>query len=463
MKFFGLTITRTKAPANLRTPESRGGWYPLVREGFSGAWQQNVDTPLVDVLSHPTVFACVTLIANDLSKMRCELVVERDNDVWEPFDSPSFSPVLRDPNHYQTPLQFFRSWFISINTAGNTYVLKQRDDRGVVRRMYVLDPWRVKPLIAPDGSVFYELKTDSLSQVPESPLGNGNVVVPASEIMHDLVNPLFHPLVGIAPLYASGVAAVLGLTIQNNSTHFFGKGARPGGIITAPGAVSDTTANALKAYWQENFTGTGAGTVAVVGDGLKYEPMAQPAVDAQLNEQWMSASQAIADAFHVPFYLVGGPMPNYNNIQAQTVQYFTQCIQPLSTSCEQVLDKGLGLSPDKIAGERYGTQFNVNDLLWMDSATMMSVIKEGTGAGVLTPNEGRAQLNRGPVEGGDTPYLQQQYVSLVAAARNSEAPPVTPPQPPTPAVEMPTPAMSRAMVRASFSDRLEKRLGVRAA
>ncbi len=53
----------------------------------------------------------------------------------------------------------------------------------------------------------------------------------------------------------------------------------------------------------------------------------------------------------------------------------------------------------------------------MDSLTMMQTIQQGIGAGVLKPNEGRADLNLLPVTGGDTPYLQQQNYSLEALAK----------------------------------------------
>jgi len=421
MNFLGLSITRTKAPNGLMTPDSRNGWYPIVREGFAGAWQQKISTPIVDVLSHPTVFACMTLIASDVAKMRLELVREENDDVWITTENPAFSPVLRAPNGYQVPFQFLTQWLISKLSSGNTFVLKQRDQRGVVVALYVLDPNRVRPLIAPDGSVFYELKLDPLAAQ-----GDDVLIAPAREIIHDLMNPLFHPLVGISPLYASGIAAILGLRIQTNSTHFFSNNSQPGGILTAPGAISPTTADRLKAEWETKFGGINAGKVAVVGDGLTYVPLAQPADKSQLNEQWLAASQAIAVAFHVPWYLVGGPQPPYNNIQALNVQYYTQCIQPLSTSLEQVMDKGLGLSPDKIGGVRLGTQFNVKDLLWMDSATMMDVISKGVGAGVLKPNEGRSDLNLGPVKGGDTPYLQVQNTSLAALDKRDQAAAATP-------------------------------------
>ena len=459
MNLFGLTITRTKAPRDLRTPDSRGGWWPVVREAYPGAWQQNVETPLVDVLSHPTVFACISLISSDIAKMRLALVEEHPNDVWVPVDNAAFSPVIRTPNGFQTQQQFWESWFISLLQSGNTYALMQRDLRGVVVRTTVLDPWRVRTLIAPDGSVFYELKPDNLANVPEAP--SGGVVVPASEVMHDRYKCLFHPLVGVPPLYAAGIPAILGLKIHVNSTHFFGNGAQPGGLLTTPHTITPARALELKDYWTANFTGANAGNVAIVGDGLTYTPMAQPAHDSQLNEQWMAASQAIADAFKVPFYLVGGPMPTYNNIQAQTVQYFTQCLQPLMTNAEQVVDKGLGLSPDKIGGVRLGVQFNINDLLLMDSSTMMDVIQKGIGAGVLAPNEGRAQLNLEPVEGGDTPYLQQQYIALSVAAKTD--PSAKAPAPALPAAaegdDMPE-DMPTGDVQAALRDGLRKELGL---
>lgn len=460
MNVLGLTITRTKASTGLMSPDNRGGWMPIIREGFAGAWQTNITTNITDVLSHPTVFACVTLIASDIAKMRLELVREEDNDVWAPTENPAFSPVLRQPNGYQMPFQMRLVWMISKLVHGNTYTLLRRDQRGVVDAMYVLDPQRVRPLIAPDGSVFYELNTDHLATLPED-----LIVVPAREMIHDLFNPLFHPLVGVSPLYACGIAAMLGMKIQTNSAHFFGNGSQPGGILTAPGVIAKDTADRLKEHWEKSFGGQNRGRVAVVGDGLKYEAMADSADKSQLNEQWSSASQAIADAFHVPWYLVGGPQPPYNNIQALNVQYYTQCLQPLTTSLEQVMDKGLGLSPDKINGVRLGTQFNINDLLWMDSNTMMDVISKGVGAGVLKPNEGRARLNLGPVKGGDTPYLQQQYYSLRDLDERSKNPQLTPAEPAStqvsPADDEPDPDdMPNEMSEAAMLVSLRKELGL---
>ena len=76
MQLLGLTIARTKAltPPPALAGRGSGGWFPIVRESYPGAWQQNVEITLADVLTHPTVYACVSLIASDIAKVPVRLV-----------------------------------------------------------------------------------------------------------------------------------------------------------------------------------------------------------------------------------------------------------------------------------------------------------------------------------------------------------------------------------------------------
>jgi HK97 family phage portal protein len=418
MQIFGLTILRTKALERqlrdvglLSPPLGSGGWYPLVRESYTGAWQQNVELRADSLLAYFAVYACQTLIANDIAKMRLKLVEQDDDDIWIETESASFSPVLRKPNHFQTRLQFYQWWITSKLAHGNTYVLKQRDNRGVVTALYVLDPTRVRVLVAPDGSVFYELQAEPLSSVLPSVDGQP-IVVPAREIIHDVMCPLFHPLVGVSPIFACGISALQGLQIQNASSSFFGKGAKPSGVVSAPGQISQATADRLKAYWESAFAGDNAGRVAILGDGLQYESITMTAVDAQLIEQLKFTAETVCACYHVPPYKIGiTAPPNYNNIEALSQEYYAQALQIHIESIEILMDEGLAL-PDP-----YGTEFELDDLLRMDTATLIEAEKNAVGAGIKSPNESRARLNLKPVQGGATPYLQQQNYSLAALDR----------------------------------------------
>lgn len=416
-------LIEKRVPQQLSSVESTRGWWPIIRESWAGAWQSNVEVTLTDVLTHPTVFACIDLISSDVAKMGLRLVQEVEPDIWVPIENSAYSPVLRKPNHYQRiQFPFIKLWMISKLTHGNTYALKARDARGVVQALYILDPQRVRPLVAPDGSVYYEVKRDDLSQQH-----NENLIIPASEIIHDVCTPLYHPLVGLSPLYASGLAAVLGLKILNNSAVFFSNGSNPGGILMAPGAISAEAAARIKAYWEANFSGDNTGKIAVLGDDMKYQPMTISADNSQLTDQWEKVAEAIAATFHVPFHLVGGPPPPYNNIQALIVQYFTQCLQAHTKQLEDLLDDGLGLQ------RPLGTEFDVYNLLWMDTDTMMSVATKAVGGGIWAPNEARRRFNLLGMEGGDTVYMQQQQFSLAALAERDRDKPFAKPQEPSPA------------------------------
>jgi HK97 family phage portal protein len=378
-------------------------WGSLIHESFAGAWQQNVVLDFRTVLANPTLYACVTLIAGDIAKLCPMLVEEDEHGIWNEIDDLApYSAVLDEPNDYQDRIQFFQWWMLSKLIHGNTYVLKQRDGRGLVRALYVLDPARVWPLVAPDGSVFYSLANDILAEVPDE-----GVVVPAREIIHDVMFPLFHPLCGISPLYAAGSSALYGLQIRQASGTFFGNGSRPGGVLTAPGQISQPNADRLKAYFESEFTGNNSGKIAVLSDGMKFDPMAMTAEQSQLIDQLRATGEDICAAYHMPRHKVGvGPDPTFNNIGVLNQQYYTDCLQTHITTLNRLLTKGLGL--DLVPGREVAVEFDLDDLQLMDTG---SRIEAGTKAivGGMSPNEVRARFfDLGPVEGGDEPFLQKQ-------------------------------------------------------
>lgn len=405
MRIFGFEITR-RQKALAPVAENRGGWWPIVRESYAGAWQNNVTIDSNLVLSYHAVYACMTLIASDIAKLRVKLVAQDEDGIWTEITNPAYSPVLRRPNSYQNRIQFWENWILSKLMRGNTYVLKERDARGVVAKLYILDSTRVTPLVSDDGNVFYQLRADNLTGM------DSDVVVPAREIIHDRMNCLFHPLVGVSPIFANGLAATQGINIQNNSTRFFGNQARPSGILTAPGSIGEGTAERLKEAWETKFTGENAGRVAILGDGLKFEPIVMTSVDAQLIEQLKWTAEVVCSTFHVPPYKIGiGQMPTYNNVQALNVEYYSQCLQSYIEAAELSLDEGLEMKAD------IGTEFDLDGLLRMDSVTQMAVLKEGIGASILAPDEARKKLDLKPVEGGASPMAQQQNYSLAALAK----------------------------------------------
>jgi HK97 family phage portal protein len=407
MRILGLDISvrklRTKAAQAL---SSVGSWFKIF-DTTPGAWQRDEAPADVSTVSRNwAVFGCVTLIAGDIAKMPARVM--KFNALTKIWDATIQRPVLRKPNAFQTRIDFFKCWVFSLLLQGNAYILKERNADGFIVALYILDPTRVTPLVATDGSgaIFYQLASDNLSGIDEM------VKVPASEIIHDRLHTLWHPLIGVSPIYACAIAAAQGSAIQKNSEKFFTNMSRPSGILTAPGPIGAETAARLKEKWEENFTGDKIGKVAVLGDGLKYEAMTISAVDSQLIEQLKFTGEMICAVFHVPPYKLGlGAMPTANNTGTLNQQYYDQCLQPITENMELRLDDGLEL------GFPFETWMDESVLLRMDPATRLDSHNKAVGGGWLAPNEARREENRAPMPGGDTPYLQVQNYSLEALNR----------------------------------------------
>lgn len=455
MKIFGLDISpaskrkqmeiqlreAVQALSSIYGDQTWDQLFSTVNEPYTGAWQRGVKLDRHSLLSFSAVYCCVTGIATDIAKLRIKLSSVDDAGIWTEITRGSpFLPVLRTPNHYQTTIQFLTQWILSKLLHGNAYVLLERDDRGgtardvgIVKAMYVLDPMRVTPMVADSGEVFYALNEDYLSQVDEA------MTIPATEIIHDRMPALFHPLLGTSPLYACAMSTQMGNAIQGNSQHFFQNRSLPGGMLTSPNRITDETADRLKATFEKKFSGNNIGKLLVAGDGIEFKPFAMTAEQSQLVDQLKWSVADVARAFHYPEFKLGGPLPPYAaNMQALILSYYTDCLQTLIESLESSLDAGLRL-PSGL-----GTEMDIDNLLRMDAHGMSEVLKNYVGAGVMAPDEGRNKINLKAVPGGKNPYLQQQNYSLEALAKRdaqedpfagktappTAAPPAAPPDQP---------------------------------
>jgi HK97 family phage portal protein len=406
-------LPRTKG--HLQTvSDNRGGWWPWIREAYPGAWQRDDEWTTDTVLAHHAVYACITLIASDVAKLQPRLMELDSDGIWNETEVSAFSPVLRKPNRYQNRIQFIEWWEASKLIHGNTYVLKERDGRTGVRALYILDPSRVQVMVSPDGSVFYSLQADNLTGIEQD-----TVPIPASEIIHDRINCLFHPLVGVSPIFASGLAANIGINIERNSSFFFKNGSNPSGILTAPGTIDDPTAKKLAERWNAMYGGEKSGRVAVLGNGLSFEPLRMTAVDSQLIEQLKWTTETVCSAFHVPPWKIGsGPLPANQSAEIANQIYYSDCLQSHIEQWELCMDEGLGL--DTSVGNprrRLGVELDLDGLLRMDSATQIKTLVEGIRGGLYTPNGARKKVNESPLPGGGTVYMQHQNYGIEALSR----------------------------------------------
>lgn len=423
MQLFGLEVRNTPAITRLNirqqrlqaraspvlTPvSSRGGWWPLIREPYTGAWQRNLEIRTDSVLAHHAVYACITRIAQDIGKLRAKLVEQDEDGIWTETSSSAFSGVLSQPNRFQNYIQFKEWWATSKLIHGNAYALREMHDRNTVKALYLLDPKRVTPLVAPDGTVFYELRADNLSGLEED-----RIAVPASEIIHDRMNCLFHPLVGTSPIFACGVAANMGLEIQNNSSTFFQNGSNPSGILTSPTPITQQQSADMAAIWEARYGPGGPGGIAVLGNGMKFETMRMSATDSQLIEQLQWTAETICSTFHVPPFKIGiGPQPTYQNAEVMNQIYYSDCLQSHIEQFELCMDAALGLRTGTNTGRMLGVELDLDGLLRMDQASQVDALSKAVDGALISTDEARKKMDYKPIPGGKTIFKQQQYFPI---------------------------------------------------
>lgn len=398
-----------KKSANTAQAVNGGDVWHTIHEPFNGAWQRNeeIEVSKNDQMRHHAVFACMSLITRDIGKLKIK-TKEKVKGVSQETKSRA-NKLLAKPNHIQNTQQFFECWASQKTAYGNTYVWKVRDIYGDIWQLLILNSERVKPLVDPNGNVFYQVRKDRLFDLDE------DVVFPASEIIHDRFNCFYHPLIGLSPITACALAASQGVSIQRNAKAFFANASRPSGILVAPGAIREDVAKDMSDKWNANYSGTGTGRTAVLSDGVTYQAISVAAQDAQLVEQLKLSGEIICTAFSVPAFKVGlapppaGKVSDYNDI------YYSDCLQHYLESIENLLNEHLNLEPG------VETEFCLDGLLRMDSSSQMEYLTKAVGGSILSPNEARAKIGYTAVPGGESPMIQQQNYSLAAIAKRDDS------------------------------------------
>ena len=377
------------------------------------AWQRNMEEKRGSLITYPTLYACLSRIALDMSKLPFSLRRRNPSGVWNEVQDEDISPVLKKPNDYQTEGQFREYWSLSKNSQGNTYVLKGRDARGRVEKLYILDSERVMPMVSDSGAVFYQLYIDKLNNLPEDYPAE-NLIVPASEIIHDRCMTVHHPLIGVPPLAAAYWPTVKNMKILRSATEFFGNNAQPGGLLTAPAGMSDDDAAAVQEYWNNNFTEGKSGKVAIIGADMKFTPFAMKSIDAQMIEQMRYSDEQICQPFGIKPYKLGiGTPPTGWKAYDINTEYYSDVLQPQIEHMEALLDEGLSIS------QPLGIELNLDPLLRMDEISRAEVETKLVAGKIKTPDEGRSRFNLSPTGGGDTLWGQNQDYPLGMLANRS--------------------------------------------
>jgi HK97 family phage portal protein len=360
----GFDIAQSFAPG---FEERSSGIIPPPRSATSGVTTN-------DALSLASVYRSVSIIATAMKQLGIH--VYRDDAEVTP--TPL---VIRQPDIKITREVWMEQTINSLALAGNAYWLIGRNGRGETINLEVLNPFEMMIQTDDYGTALYyvyrgitryelrDIQQLAMMRVP------GNVY-------------------GLGPIQAAQKELLNARDTRDYASVWFTDSGIPNGVLKSDQMLSPDQAAAAKDAW--NLTAGAKNGVAVLGNGLTYQPMYLNPRDAMFLEAQAFNVQQIARLFGVPANMllasVDGNSMTYSNMEQEQMGFvrytLSQYIVEIESALSHLLTRGTMV------------KINVDSLLRSDTLTRYQAHQIAIASGWMTIDEVRA-IEDMPTLGGD--------------------------------------------------------------
>lgn len=355
-------------------------------------------------LKATAVMACVMVISQDVAKLPLKiyrLVQRQGRPAKLPATDHFAARLMRRPNEWQTGLLYRQVTQTHLLLRGNAYSFKVMNGRGEIEELIPIPPDCVHLYETADGERFYQVSLKS--QFLQAQLNGAPMMIPAEFILHERGLSL-DGITGISPIAYDREAVGLAIATEAHGARLFGNGAVPGGVLTYPGKLSDKAAESLRESWRKRHEGLGnAYKLAILEEGLKYQPIAMTGEDAQYLQTRQFQTVEICRIFRVPpTKIFDYTKMTLNNQEQISQQYVADTLMPWLEAREASYERELLSEDDQ------GTiiiEHDVDRLLRGDVNARHNAYSKGRQWGYYSVNDVREMENLPPIDNGDV-YLQ---------------------------------------------------------
>ena len=354
---------------------------PTFYFGTSGAGK-NVTAQTAIQLS--TVYACVRVISETVASLPLGVYESTDNGNEKALDHPLYHLLHDEPNSEMTSFVLREVMMAHLLLWGNSYCQIIRTGRNKVSGLYPLLPDKMTVDRDKNGILTYTYMTN-----------NGQMVTLSPEDVLHIPGLGFDGVMGYSPIALEKNAIGLGIASEEYGSKFFSNGARPAGILTHPNTVKNP--KALRESWNNAYGGSSnANRVAILEEGMKFEPMSVPNNEAQFLETRKFQVDEICRIFRVPPHLVGDlEHATFSNIEHQSIDFAVHTIRPWLVRIEQSMNRALFTDQEK---GRFYVQFNIDGLMRGDYRSRMEGYAIARQNGWMSANDIRELENQNPIK-----------------------------------------------------------------
>jgi len=313
-----------------------------------------------------------------------------------------------EPNERMTSFTWRICMFLHLLNWGKHASYIERDSVGRITALWPIRPdmfrWEIR-----DGKMWFFVTTMTGQQVKF--WDDEILYIPGMTI--DGVNTM-------SPVLLLRESLGLSKALETYAGAYFGNGSHAGGFLTSPNALTEGAATRLKKQFEEKHKGLdNAHRLSVLEEGLKFESgMIQNDVAQFLQSRAFQRSE-VAGIARVPPHKIGDlSRSTNNNIEAQEIEFLTDCMGPWFERIEQAMNKCLLLPREK---GRFYCEFDIKGFMRGDSTARSNYYNKRFLMGSMSPNEIRESENENPIGGGDVYYvgsgiMRADAVPTVAAA-----------------------------------------------
>jgi len=362
-------------------------------------------------LREATVFACIKILAESVSKLPLKIYQEDGNGFKRQVTNDLATLLKLRPNPYMSASDFWRCVETQRNMhKGNAYVNIEFDDRGNVVGLWPIDQERVTiyvddtGYVAPGVKLWYEVETE-----------DGLRRVMPDEMLHFKSMLTLDGIVGISPLDSLKGLIEGGASAQKFMNNFYKQGLQVKGIVQYVGDLNEKA----KKEFRERFESMSSGLknshrIALMPVGYQYQPISLTMHDAQFFENNKMTVTQIASAFGIKLHQLNDlDRSTHTNMEQQEKQFYMDTMQPILTMYEQEMT--YKLFTDRQLSRGYYLKFNVDSILRGDLKARYEAYKIGIEGGFLKPNEARVKEEMPTDPAGDRLYANGNIIPLEMA------------------------------------------------
>ena len=375
----------------------------------SWAWTGKTISP-DNAMEAPTVYACVRLISQTLARMPWQVLRNSADGASNDVTHPVYQLLNGEANEDMTSFVFREAQISDCLLYGNSFAYISRSAAGTPIALERLRPDLCYLQRDPQNQPFYKYWSGKHQEGASADIINRTFR--PYDILH-IVGPGADGLLGEAGIHRMRDLIGMELELQEFTSRFFANNCRPAGVLSMPGRLSAEGANRLREAFARVHSGAqGAGKVAILEEGLKYDAISTNAKDSDLDSMKKFCRQQIAAAFNVPSHRVGdNDGVSYSSAEQANAVFVQSTLAGWAARLEQEVNRKLIKRGDDVT-----TRISFDDLLRGDMSTRFSAYAVAVTNGILTPNEIRAREGLPAVDGGESIRLPLNTSTPTAAA-----------------------------------------------